>query len=348
MKFDVVVGNPPYQENNENRNRDDSIYPYFYDSARMIADKYCLITPGRFLFGVGSTSSKWNKMMLNDKHIKVAYFNQNSEKVFPNTDIKGGVAILYRDETKNFGAIETFTPYDELNKILKKVFPRKVDKKEEFGELMHVQTKFNLLKLYEDFPEFENRLGNNGSEKRLISSIFTVLPEIFTDEPKTEQDVQIYGRKNGQRTYLWVDANYLEKDGNFNNYKVFVPAANGSGAIGEVLSTPVIGQPVIGQPVIGHTQTFISIGNFKSKYEAESLLKYLKSKFARAMLGIKKTTQNNKTKETWSTVPIQDFSPTSDIDWSQSVAEVDQQLYQKYGLSKEEIDFIESKVKEME
>lgn len=65
------------------------------------------------------------------------------------------------------------------------------------------------------------------------------------------------------------------------------------------------------------------------------------------MLGIKKVTQNNKTKETWSKIPIQDFTEDSDIDWSQSIPEIDQQLYKKYNLSKDEIDFIEEKVQEM-
>ena len=131
-------------------------------------------------------------------------------------------------------------------------------------------------------------------------------------------------------------------------YKIFVPGANGSGALGEVLSTPLIGEPLIGEPLIGYTQTFISFGAFDNKEEAENLLKYIKTKFARVMLGTLKITQNNKTKEVWKNVPLQNFMSTSDIDWSQSIAEIDQQLYKKYGLSEEEIQFIESKVKEME
>lgn len=123
---------------------------------------------------------------------------------------------------------------------------------------------------------------------------------------------------------------------NLMKYKVFVPKSNGSGAIGEVLSTPLI----------GHTQTFISIGSFDTEYEANSLLKYPKTKFARTMLGTLKVTQDNK-KATWLNVPLQEFTANSDIDWSKSVSEIDKQLYKKYGLSKEEIEFIERKVKEM-
>ncbi len=129
---------------------------------------------------------------------------------------------------------------------------------------------------------------------------------------------------------------YLEK------YNVFVPEANGSGALGEVLSTPLIGQPLI-----GHTDTFLSIGAFDNEEEAKALLKYIKTKFARAMLGVKKATQHNP-KSTWQFVPLQDFTANSDIDWSKSIPEIDRQLYKKYNLSPEEIDFIETHVKEMD
>lgn len=104
--------------------------------------------------------------------------------------------------------------------------------------------------------------------------------------------------------------------------------------------------PLIGEPLIGNTQTFISFGRFDTRYEAEAMLKYLKTKFCRTLLGTLKITQGNN-KETWTNVPIQDFTENSDIDWSQSIPEIDQQLYKKYNLSKDEIDFIEEKVQEM-
>mgnify|MGYP000637760687 CR=1 FL=1 len=128
---------------------------------------------------------------------------------------------------------------------------------------------------------------------------------------------------------------------NLEKYKVFVPKSNGSGALGEVLTTPLIGEPLI-----GNTESFISIGILDSKEEAENLLKYVKSKFARCMLGILKVTQDNPP-ERWKYVPLQNFNNNSDIDWTKSIKEIDQQLYKKYGLTKNEIQFIESHVKEM-
>lgn len=82
--------------------------------------------------------------------------------------------------------------------------------------------------------------------------------------------------------------------------------------------------------------------------EAENLLKYVKTKFARTLLGVMKVTQNNETAETWKCVPLQNFTNNSDIDWSQSIAQIDQQLYKKYGLNEKEIAFIEEKVRAME
>ena len=134
----------------------------------------------------------------------------------------------------------------------------------------------------------------------------------------------------------------MRKHPNLEKYKVWVPKANGSGAIGEVLSTPLIGTPLIGT-----THSFISIGAFDNETEASNTLKYVKTKFARAMLGVLKITQDNPPAK-WQKVPHQDFTTNSDIDWSKSIPEIDQQLYKKYALSQEEIDFIETRVKAME
>lgn len=138
-----------------------------------------------------------------------------------------------------------------------------------------------------------------------------------------------------------MKAEYVKDTEALHTYNVVLPKANGSGEFGEILS-----KPTIALPGFGSTETFISIGAFKTKIEAENLKIYLYTKFARAMLGILKVTQDNLSSK-WSRVPLQDFTPNSDIDWSKSVTEIDQQLYAKYGLNEEEINFIETNVKEM-
>nr|WP_026680276.1 Eco57I restriction-modification methylase domain-containing protein [Priestia megaterium] len=342
MKFDVIIGNPPYQEENTERNRDDAIYHQFLDEAYKIAEKVVMITPARFLFNIGSTPKIWNEKMLSDKHLSVEMYERQSEKIFPNTSIIGGIAVTYRDASKILGPIGTFTPYQELNSILSKV--KEINQESNFGSLMFVQNKFNLDKLYSDFPDFETRLGGNGRERRLTSSIFNVLPEIFSDKKTEEHNLAIYGRENNKRTYKYVSKEYIEEHPNMYKWKVFVPAANGaSGTIGDSPAR-IISFPVLGEPNSGHTQTFISLGAFDTKFEGEALLKYIKSKFARAMLGVLKVTQNNKTQETWSKVPVLDFTKDSDIDWEKTLPEIDQSIYKKFGLNQNEIDFIENHI----
>jgi superfamily II DNA or RNA helicase len=338
MKFDAVVGNPPYQDSKEG-GKDLPIYQYFYEASESLSNVYCLISPARFLFDAGATNSDWNKKMLTSEHIKILQFTRKSNDIFPNTDIKGGVAVLLRDANKQLGPIGFFTSFNELDSILKKV---KLYSLEDISELIYGVTSYTFTKkLYEDIPDAVNRVGE-GSGNQMTSSIFEAIPEIFSNSKKSALDIQIYGRKNNERTFQWVYREYINLPSNFEKYKVLLPAANGSGAIGEALSTPIVGDPLI-----GHTATFISIGEFESQKEAENCLKYIKSKFCRTMLGIKKTTQHNKTKKVWECVPNQDFTEASDIDWSKSISEIDQQFYKKYGLSEEEIDFIEEKVQPM-
>jgi len=335
--FNFVIGNPPFQEDTKDTS-DKPVYNNFMDAAYGVANKVELITPARFLFNAGKTPKLWNEERLSDSHFKVLKYCEDSSKVFSNTDIKGGVAISYRDDSQEFGAIRAFSTYEELNTILQKVQPFLGEKS--LDDVIVQQNKWNLEVLYKDFPEYKTRIGSNGTEKRLTTPIFSSL-EVFR-ETYRPGDVTILGLIKNKRYYRYIEKKYIEENhGNLEDYKVIVPASNGSGAIGEVLSTPLIGEPLI-----GYTQSFIGIGSYKTKSEANACLKYVKSKFARTMLGILKITQHNH-KGTWKYVPLQDFTSASDIDWSKSVHEIDLQLYRKYGLDEKEIAFIESHVKEM-
>ena len=337
MKFDVIIGNPPYQEEAEGTS-DSAIYNYFMDEGYKIGSKVEFITPARFLFNAGKTPKDWNKKMLEDPHLKVLFYEQDSSKVFTNTDIKGGVAITYRDAIENYGAIEVFSHFDELRTINKKISP--ILNGKNLSIIMFLQNRFNLEVLYADYPEFKKIISSNGKERRIVSSSFEKI-SAFHDK-KEKDDLEILGIvSNNRRDYKYIAKKYVEDNGNLNKYKVVVPKSNGSGAIGEVLSTPLIGEPLI-----GYTQSFIGIGSFETEREAEACLKYVKTKFCRTMLGILKITQDNPP-EKWRFVPLQDFTPSSDIDWSKSVAEIDEQLFDKYGLDEQERNFIRTKVKEM-
>ena len=343
MKFDYLIGNPAYQNETlgDNEGFAPPVYNKFLDEAYKVSDKVEMIHPARFLFNAGSTPKAWNKKMLNDEHFKVLSYEADSSKVFSNTDIKGGVVISYRDSKRDFGAIEIFTPDVLLNHILKKV--KNSPSFNSISPIVITRTAYRLTKkLHEDFPNAASQLSK-GHLFDMSSNIFVRLPQVFFNEkPNDDYNyLEILGRENNSRTYKYIREDYVRKTVNTDKYKVVMPKASGTGAFGEVISGPFVDVP-------GHgtTETFITIGIFDDEKEAENTLKYIKTKFCRCLLGVLKRTQEI-TPDKWQWVPMQNFTDNSDIDWSKSIPEIDQQLYRKYGLSEEEINFIETHVKEM-
>lgn len=196
-----------------------------------------------------------------------------------------------------------------------------------------------------DYPQIE-KIQSKGHKRDIGSSVFDILEDIifFENKPQEAQEeyVKILGLKNRKRTFYWMNRKYLDAPDSFEEYKVIMPQASGNGSFGEIISSPIVLEPFVGA-----TETFLTIGGFKEKAEAESALKYVKTKFARALLSILKITQAN-TRDKWSKVPKQEFNNSSDIEWDGSVSDIDCQLYKKYGLNEEEIYFIENNVTEME
>lgn len=341
MKFRAVVGNPPYQEEGDNT-RKQPVYNYFYELAFKLAPLVTLITPGRFLFNVGQTPKEWNLKMLSDPHFKVVKYFLKSIEVFPTVDIKGGVVITLRDTNRNFGAIGFFSIYPELKSIVMKVTQNRALPFSPLSNLVSAQGVYKFSeKAFADYPQILDVQGE-GTQSKIISKTMEALPELFRIDKRDDNDIELIGYNKGSRIYRWIARKYIQPCPYLEKYNVLVPEANGSGAIGEVLSTPIIGTPIIGT-----TDTFLSIGQFDTEYEANACLKYVKTKFCRTLLGTLKATQHNP-KDTWTNVPLQDFTSSSDIDWSQSVADIDRLLYKKYGLTEEETAFIERTIKPME
>lgn len=344
MKFDYVTGNPPFNTESVGANENDTpLYHYFYDAAFQISDKVELITPGRFLFNAGGTPKEWNEKMLNDVHFSVLYYEGDASKVFAGKSINGGIAIGYRDTTKVFEPIGIFTAFPELNNILLKINHKSS------GSFADIVTNRGLYKYsnlaYEEHPE-EMKMT---ADKRIAPSAFERMPNMFTEEKPIDgkEYIHIFGNLNKQRVYRWLRKDYICPVSNLDKYKVFISKADGAaGQIGKPIPARIIGKPIVMGPGIGCTETYITIGEVDSKSEANSIAKYIMTKFARTMIGVLKVTQNY-AKPTWEKVPMQNFTSNSDINWSASIHDIDQQLYKKYGLSQQEIDFIESHIKEM-
>lgn len=337
-KFYAVIGNPPYQEESEGNQRKSPIYNYFMDEAYKTAEKVELITPARFLFDAGQTPKEWNRKMLDDPHLEVLQYEPDASQVFSGVEIKGGVAITLRDAETSSEPIGTFVAYEPMQGVLSKV------KASESSFLSDTVTGAVPYKFSDaaksEHPEYVDLMGKSCDLRtNILDKLHGKL--FFKDPLKGVECAAIYGLFERRRECLWIQRSYIEVPENFYGYKVLLSKASGAGAYGEKLSSLAVASKGV-----GHTQSFVSMGNFSTEDEADSLTKYLKTKFARSLLGILKVTQDI-TPRVWSLVPQQDFTPSSDIDWSKPVPDIDQQLYRKYGLSAEEIEFIETNVREM-
>lgn len=336
MKFDAVVSNPPYQVGVNK----EPLYHHFISIGMEIGDLGTLIHPGRFLFNAGKTPKAWNQKMLNDEHFKVVKYWKKSDEVFDAVDIKGGVAVTMWDKQNVIGPIGTFVLHDELRTIQEKVESLG---EESFSKLVYSRDLYQLTELfYKENPELEGR-QSKGHRFDLGTTAFSLFPEVFSDEkPAGDGYALVVGRENDKRIAKWIKKEYLKLPDNFESYKIAFPVANGSGKFGESLSDPFVCGPCCAQ-----NTTFLSAGNFYTLFEAQSCLKYVKTKFARCMLGIFKVTQHT-TREAWRAVPLQNFTQQSGINWDLSIPELDAALYQKYNLTQDEIDFIESNVSAMQ
>lgn len=342
IEFDAVVGNPPYQMGINK----EPVYHYFIDLGLSTSDLGTLIHPGRFLFNAGKTPKDWNNKMLSDEHYKVVSYWSKSDEVFKSVEIKGGVAVTMWNKNQQIGPIGTFVTYEELQHIHKKV---QSFNEPSFSQLVYSRDLYQLTnKLYEDHPEFEGR-QSKGHRLDLGTTVFSLFPEVFYDEKPAEDGYGlVVGREDDRRVAKWIKSDYLKLPDNFEKYKVVIAKSNGSGIFGEELSSPFIAEPFHAQ-----NTTFLCIGNFDTPFEANACLKYIKTKFVRCLLGVYKVTQDNP-RSAWRAVPIQNFTSSSDIDWSRSIQEIDEQLYKKYGLydnNPEGLDlvsFINEKVKPME
>ncbi|WP_352397227.1 Eco57I restriction-modification methylase domain-containing protein [[Clostridium] aminophilum] len=194
MKFDFIVGNPPYQEETESEStRMPPVYNRFMDGAYSIANVVELITPARFLFNAGQTPKAWNQKMLEDPHLKVLFFEPNASSVFANTDIKGGVAVTYRNDKQNCGPIRAFVPYVELQSILNKAGAE--DVVDSLTDIADSSNVYDLKNIYADHPDYTKYIGDGGRHSQLKTNVLNINP-IFTDLPTEKDDYSVYGLIN--------------------------------------------------------------------------------------------------------------------------------------------------------
>lgn len=342
VKFGAVIGNPPYQEVLKGTS-DRQIYNSFIDLGYNISDLAVFITPGKFLFNAGKTPKSWNYKMLNDKYLKVARYEPDAKIFFPNVNLSSSIVITIRNTKKEVKPIIKFYPDKIISEVVDKVIIH--NEFEPITNIIYLQSKFNTKNLFAKYPQYK---GIIGTERRLITSILQKKLSIF-EFVESEDTVKIYGNdENGKLISKYINKDYIDmKQQNLKFWKIIISATNGAaGNLGDD-NPRIIGEPKIIEKNAGFTQTFISVGNFDSKDEVKNLSLYFRTKFSRFMIGTLKATQRLN-RDVFSNLPTQNFKNNNEIDWSKSINNIDEQLFNKYNLSEEEREYIKKSIKSME
>lgn len=323
MKFDVIISNPPYQLSDGGGTGSSAmpIYQYFVEQDKKLNPRYIvMITPSRWFAG-GKGLDEFRNNMLNDNRIRIIHDFPNASDCFPGVEIKGGVCyFLWDRDNRGLCAVNThengniistmnrklledgndvFIRYNSAISIFKKVASKN---EPSFMEMVSVRRPYGLSSTFNNYSK-----GNAGG-------------------------IKIYGNKS----YGYLDKNFIVPQNveSVDKYKVFISFGYGAG---EGFPHQILNKPFIGEMRSCCTETYLQIGKFDKITTAENVISYIKTKFFRFLVMLKKNTQNG-TRGVYQFVPIQDFSKP----WT------DEELYKKYNLSQEEIDFIESMIKPME
>ncbi|BCC15168.1 Eco57I restriction-modification methylase domain-containing protein [Bacillus cereus] len=342
LKFDVIIGNPPYQEMDGGAQASASpIYHHFVRLAKELnPELVSFIMPTRWYVG-GKGLDDFRDEMLNDIHLRELDDWLTPADIFPNTNIRGGVCYFLWDKSYDNSKELTRVVTHENNTVINDVKrPMKVE-----GTNIFVRDGIGLpiLKKIFDEKNADSLMDYFSPRKPFgLGTTFISDPDYHNSKDGLSEPILCYGKgqKVGyvERNKITVRSEWIDK------WKVYTPRANN---VGTELNDDNLNS-FIGAPQTVCTETYLVIGADLELDETSSsnLSTYLKTKLARYLHGLAKGSQDA-TAKTYRFIPLQDFSNESDIDWSISVQEVDNQLYRKYGLSEDEINHIETRIKEM-
>ncbi|MGF2144883.1 Eco57I restriction-modification methylase domain-containing protein [Vagococcus fluvialis] len=347
MKFDVIIGNPPYSESDGGAGSSSTpTYNNFIDAAKKLEPKYLsFIIPSRWFIG-GKGLDSFRDEMLKDVHIKSIYDWTTPQDIFPKTEIKGGVMYFLWDKkynnSNNLVKVSTYENKELLQTSYRNLRMHGAD------IFVRYQLGFNILEKIFDMnvpKPFENTMSKYISSRKPfgLGTDFDSTVNFKNTSVGLNSPIKCYAKKN--KIGYVEESDVKVNDQWIPDWKVIAPYANniGTDANDDNLNTIVI------EPYSICTETYILFGInlISDEKSAENLAKYLKTKFSRFLNSLAKITQHG-TSKTYIFVPVQNFSSDSDINWSQGIEEIDQQLYRKYGLNDNEIKFVESKIKLMD
>lgn len=363
MEFDVIIGNPPYhlKDGNEDVGSASPIYNIFVEQAKKLRPRYLsMIIPSRWMVQ-GKGLNGFRDIMINDKHITVLHDFINSTDCFTGVSIPGGVCYFLRERDyegmcriTTHNAEQTKTSYRYLKEEGVDVFIRQpelvdikdfvwIDKTQKsFAEIVSSRKPYGL---HADF--FEPKIKDKNNNKIVVSAQEKYGIQDASKIPY-EDGYSILGLYKSKRACRYIPKDYpFARIGNIDKYKLFMSKGNGSiGTIGSKDKSPIISAPVIAFPGECCTETFLEVGGWDTLSKAKAASKYVQTKFFRSLVAIMKQTQNMPA-IIYKYVPMQDFTESSDIDWSESIDEINQKLYEKYNLSEDSIRFIEENIAPM-
>lgn len=339
MKFDVIIGNPPYQMSDGGGTGSSAIpiYQHFVESAKKLQPKYItMIIPSRWFIG-GKGLDHFRESMLKDNRILELHDFGNSSDCFPSVSIEGGVCYFL---------------WSRDSHSLCKVYSHSTNGRTTYVERPLLEDGSDVFIRQNEIISVIRKVINN-KEKSFSTIVSPRNPYNFKEDFNTSKtlsnnSIKILGINGKKRKYLLFSLNSIGRNiEEIDKFKLFISKADGAaGTIGFPIPARIIGKVEIGEPGTACTETFLRIGPFKNKEEAQNVKKYMETKFFRALVGARKG--KNMTQNTYSFVPLQNFTSYEEIDWSKTITEIDEQLNKKYNLTEQEIDFINEMISVME
>lgn len=324
MQFDVIIGNPPYQMASDGGTRDLPIYQRFVEQAKNLEPRFlAMVIPSRWMAG-GLGLSEFRQTMLGDRRIRNLVDYLNAAEVFPSVGINGGACYFLWDAAHNGECNITSVRAGEVNGPTSRCL-------DEFDVLVRDSRALQILRKVREHNEPSvNTILARDKEFGWTSNF----DDFHDDEQKG--DIPIYYIRTMKRSVGYISRNKVKKsDHLIDTWKLLVPKV-GSGRERERSGIDlVLGPSLIAPSPSVCTQSFLFFF-VTSRKEAESLQSYYATRFFRFLVSLRKITQDA-THSTYNWVPMQSWNST----WT------DAKLYKKYGITKEEIAFLESMIRPM-